>query len=133
VNPHLGAWLFPRRAIWASLLHGSLAAEDVDFWLLFPLKLAIFAAAIFIAGPAGAQKLDPRLITGCAPCHGANGISKFGEVPNLAGQNEPYLVNQLRAFHTGRRPHKEMAYMSRKLTEEEIEAIAAYFSTLPPR
>jgi cytochrome c553 len=54
-------------------------------------------------------------------------------VPILAGQNQPYLLNQLHAFQSGKRPHKEMRYMTRKLTEEEMEAIAAYFSSLPPR
>ncbi|HTV32474.1 MAG TPA: c-type cytochrome [Methylocella sp.] len=89
--------------------------------------------AVFLAAPVCAQQADTQLISGCVPCHGADGIAKFGEVPNLAAQNEPYLLNQLRAFHTGKRVHKEMRYMSRNLTEEEMEAIAAYFSSLPPR
>jgi cytochrome c553 len=54
-------------------------------------------------------------------------------VPILAGQNAPYLLNQLHAFQTGKRTHKEMRYMTRNLTEEEMEAIAAYFSSLPRR
>lgn len=97
------------------------------------MKPAIFFAALFVAAPAFAQPIDSELISECTPCHGADGISKFGDVPNLAGQNEPYLINQLRAFHTRKRPHKEMDYMSRDLTEEQIEAIATYFSNLPPR
>ncbi len=97
------------------------------------MKSAIFFVTVFLAAPACAQQVEPELISSCAPCHGADGISRFGGVPNLAGQNEPYLVNQLRAFHTGKRVHKEMRYMSRNMTEEEMEAIAAYFSSLPPR
>ncbi len=96
------------------------------------LNFAVLFAALILADRACAQ-VDPELIARCAPCHGANGIAKFGSVPNLAGQNEPYLLNQLRAFHTGKRAHKEMSYMSRDLTEAEMEAIAAYFSSLPPR
>jgi cytochrome c553 len=64
------------------------------------------------------------LISGCVPCHGADGIAKFTEVPNLAGQNEPYLLSQLQASHAGKRVHKEMDYMARKLTEEEAERLA---------
>lgn len=97
------------------------------------MKLAIFFAAVFLTAPACAQKVVPELISGCVPCHGADGIARFGEVPILAGQNQPYLLNQLHAFQSGKRPHKEMRYMTRKLTEEEMEAIAAYFSSLPPR
>ena len=88
---------------------------------------------VILATPAWAQSIDYKLISGCVPCHGADGIAKFAEVPNLAGQNEPYLLNQLHAFHAGKRVHKEMDYMARKLTEEEMEAIAAYFASLPPR
>ncbi len=96
-------------------------------------------ATLLLSNPLAAQPRERDagpvhdLISGCAPCHGIDGVSKDGEVPNLAGQNEPYLVNQLHAFHTGRREHKEMRYMSRKMTEDEIEALAAYYSSLPPR
>jgi cytochrome c553 len=92
----------------------------------------VFVALILVA-PASAQGLDMDLISGCTPCHGADGIAKSRDVPNLAGQNEAYLLNQLRAFHSGKRAHKEMRYMSRHMTEKEMEAIAAYFSSLPPR
>lgn len=93
----------------------------------------IFSAVAAFATQVSAQTIDRQLIAGCIPCHSADGISRFGEVPNLAGQNEPYLLNQLRAFHSGKRPHKQMQYMSRDLTEKEMEAIADYFSHLPPR
>jgi cytochrome c553 len=97
------------------------------------MKLAILFATVLFAAPAWAQAANPKLISGCAPCHGADGIAKFGEVPNLAGQNELYLLKQLHAFHDGKRVHKEMRYMSRNMTEKEMEAIAHYFSSLPPR
>ncbi len=97
------------------------------------MTLASFFAAISLAAPAVAQQIDPELISGCVPCHGADGIARFAEVPILAGQNELYLLNQLRAFHSGKRAHKEMRYMTRNITEKEMEAIAAYFSSLPPR
>lgn len=94
--------------------------------------LAVLVAAA-ASGPAGAQPEPPAPVARCAPCHGANGLARFGSVPNLAGQNETYLLNQLRAFHAGKRAHKEMRFMSRAMTEAEMEAIAAYFASLPPR
>jgi hypothetical protein len=69
-----------------------------------------FLCTVILATPAWAQSIDYKLISGCVPCHGADGIAKFAEVPNLAGQNEPYLLNQLHAFHAGKRVHKEMHY-----------------------
>ncbi len=73
------------------------------------------------------------MVEACAPCHGADGLAHDAEVPNLAGQNAPYLYNQLRAFRGGRRQHKEMLYMSRQLSDEDMRALAEYFSHLPPR
>jgi cytochrome c553 len=73
------------------------------------------------------------LLQSCVPCHGMDGIGRDAEIPNLAGQNELYLTNQLRAFRDGRRAHKEMLYMSRTMTEDDMKALAAYFANLPPR
>ena len=50
--------------------------------------------------------------------------------PNLAGQHDRYLVTQLQNFRSGKRPHKEMRYMSRHLTDEEIAAVAQYYMQL---
>jgi cytochrome c553 len=54
-------------------------------------------------------------------------------VPHLAGQNERYLFNQMMAFRTGKRVHKEMRYMARHMSVAEIAALAAYYAALPPR
>ncbi len=42
--------------------------------------------------------------------------------PHLAAQNELYLYNQLLAFRSGRRPHKEMRYMARSISLAEAQA-----------
>ena len=76
------------------------------------MKIATLFVALFLVAPACAQQAAPELISGCVPCHGANGIARYGEVPILAGQNAPYLLNQLHAFQTGKRTHKEMRYMN---------------------
>jgi cytochrome c553 len=96
------------------------------------MKRSTLLAAMFLSTTAQAQMAD-HAISDCAPCHGTDGISKSDDVPNLAGQNYTYLLNQLRAFHAGKRAHKEMRTMSRHMTEEDMEAIADYFSSLPPR
>lgn len=80
---------------------------------------------------AGAESLSP--ISACAPCHGLDGIGHDAEIPNLAGQNELYLLNQLRAFRDKRRRHKEMLYIGRKLSDADMKSLAAYFASLPPR
>lgn len=96
-----------------------------------PLIAAL--ACALVATAASAQHRAVDIIRDCVPCHGEEGIAKDAEVPHLAGQNERYLYNQLKAFHTGKRGHKEMKVMSRRMTEEEMEAIAIYYASLPPR
>jgi cytochrome c553 len=73
----------------------------------------------------------PAHIEACSPCHGIDGIARDVEVPHLAGQNIVYLYNQLRAFRSGQRKHKEMNYMSRTMTAGEMESLADYFASLP--
>lgn len=95
--------------------------------------LRIAGLAVLLASlPAVAQEQRPRdHITQCFACHGDDGIAKDREVPHLAGQNEVYLLNQLRHFKNGKRPHKEMRVMSRVMSDEEMREIAAYFAALP--
>ncbi|PSC06366.1 cytochrome C [Alsobacter soli] len=95
-------------------------------------RLGLAVAVFLSAGAAAAQTARrPVQLDACAPCHGYDGIAKDVEVPHLAGQNVVYLLNQLKAFRTGKRPHKEMRYMSRHMTEQEFEALAEYYAALP--
>jgi len=90
---------------------------------------ALLSAALPAAGTA-AEVRD--LVKECAYCHGDAGIAKSADVPNLAGQHRVYLLNQLKAFRSGKRPHKDMRYMSRQMTDAEMRAIADYYGSLPP-
>ncbi len=47
------------------------------------------------------------------------------------GQHDRYLFNQLQAFKSGKRTHKEMRYMSRQLTDEEMTAVSQYYANMP--
>ncbi len=90
------------------------------------------AAVTLMWRNVGAQAAPlPQAVAECAACHGADGIGKDVEIPNLAGQHELYLYTQLQNFKTGKRPHKEMRYESRHLTDEEMRDLARYFSQLP--
>jgi cytochrome c553 len=106
------------------------------FRVIAAALFALAAGATARAQGAGGRELTVgkhSMVEACAPCHGADGLAHDAEVPNLAGQNAAYLYNQLRAFRSGRRPHKEMLYMSRKLSDEDLRALAQYFSLLSPR
>jgi len=71
----------------------------------------------------------------CSTCHGARGISVAPMFPNLAAQQAPYLVAQLKAFRDRSRadPHAQafMWGMAAQLTDSAIADIAAYFAAQP--
>ncbi len=117
--------------------------KNPAFRVLAAALLVLAAGATARAQAPGGRETTPggreltvgkhSMVDACAPCHGADGLAHDAEVPNLAGQNGAYLYNQLRAFRSGRRQHKEMLYMSRQLSDEDMRALAEYFSHLPPR
>ncbi len=65
----------------------------------------------------------------CFACHGVNGVSLNPEFPSLAGQNKNYIIKQLKAFKNGDRKSPIMAPMVGRLDEEDMEAVAEYFSS----
>ena len=66
----------------------------------------------------------------CAGCHGADGVSAGLPGPTLAGQDEAYLVNALRAYKTGKRDNPMMSPMVADMSDDELVDVAAYFSSL---
>lgn len=67
----------------------------------------------------------------CAACHGAAGVSSLAAWPNLAGQNAPYLLAQLRAFKNGERKDPVMSTQVLSLTDDDMANLAVYFESLP--
>jgi len=73
----------------------------------------------------------------CSACHGVDGNATSPNFPRLAGQPERYVTLQLDSFraHDRRDPagYEYMWGLSRKLTDAQIDAIAAYFHAQAPR
>lgn len=71
----------------------------------------------------------------CAYCHGEGGNSTKSEVPNLAGQNPAYLLEQVHQFADGRRKNEFMQGMIKALKDDEKVGVVLYFSrqTVLPR
>lgn len=79
-----------------------------------------------------ASKGDPeRGVPACLSCHSENHAPEF---PTLAGQYAAYLANQLRVWRGGGRDRTAygqiMATVARRLTDRQIEDVAAYFASL---
>jgi cytochrome c553 len=66
----------------------------------------------------------------CSSCHGPAGISSSELWPNLAGQKKGYLVKQIKAYRDGVRTDPTMSSMAKIIPEDQIENVAAYFSSL---
>lgn len=66
----------------------------------------------------------------CAACHGTNGVSPSPLWPNLAGQQEAYLVKQMKDFREGKRTDATMAPMAAGLSDSDIENLAAYYAKM---
>jgi cytochrome c553 len=66
----------------------------------------------------------------CAVCHGLDGLAKIAEAPNLAGQTEGYLVEQITAFKSGERQNEMMSVVVQNLSPTDIDDLAAYYSAI---
>ncbi len=72
----------------------------------------------------------------CANCHGENGKGKSeinNVFPVIGGQTKDYIVKQLKDLRSGDRhndPAGMMGNIARKLSDEEIDAVAEYASGL---
>ncbi len=107
---------------------------------------ALAAAAIMAgAGAATAQELNGKRLymkKTCVACHGINGSKAILDYPNLAGQEKDYLANQMKDIKSGDRVGSEdgsgnprtegMKGVMHLVSDEEMDAIAAWLSELPP-
>src|SRR5690348_11980605 len=73
----------------------------------------------------------------CSNCHGVTGNSRSPMFPNLAGQQDAYIVAQLTGFraHSRRDPagFEYMWGLSHKLTDNQIKELAAHFAAQTPQ
>jgi len=93
---------------------------------MITLALALTATAAQAGGDPAAGKTKSAV---CAGCHGADGNSMNPEWPKLAGQHAGYLAKQLKDYKSGSRENATMNAMAAPLSEQEIENLAAYFSS----
>ena len=76
---------------------------------------------------------DPK-VPACAACHGPSEQRRTPGGPELAGQNLPYLAEQLRLWREGKRGGGPRAHLmvaaAQDLEDEDIDALAAYYASL---
>ncbi|HUN90689.1 MAG TPA: cytochrome c [Burkholderiaceae bacterium] len=91
---------------------------------------ATLAASTTAAHADGSAKAGRAKAKTCEACHGLDGVSKIPEAPNLAGQVEAYLVEQLNSFKSGARSNAMMSVIGPTLSPQDIADLAAYYSSI---
>lgn len=77
------------------------------------------------------QKTGRKVAAVCANCHGEGGNSIRPDVPNLAGQNTAYLIEQMRQFGDGLRRNEFMQGMIRAMATDEKVGLALFYARQP--
>jgi len=90
------------------------------------LALVILFSSHLQAGDAAKGKEKAGV---CAGCHAVDGNSVLAVTPKLAGQGEKYLVKQLNDFKSKERDNATMFTFANMLSEDDINNVAAYFSS----
>lgn len=94
------------------------------------LLMALISNLPIISYAAGDAAAGKSKAASCAMCHGAEGVSANDIWPNLAGQKQGYLKKQMKAFKDGTRKDPMMSPMAAPLSDDDIDNLAAYFSSL---
>jgi len=66
----------------------------------------------------------------CKKCHNSDGISDDEEIPSIAGQRATYLYKQLHDFKIEVREDDDMKKVAKKMSEEQMVHVSAWFSSL---
>jgi cytochrome c553 len=97
--------------------------------------ISILSLAFLLAMHGGAEaqgdvKAGREEAHKCEACHGLDGLAKIVEAPNLAGQNEQYMIEQLKAFASGERKNEMMSVIASALSPKDIADLAAFYAAI---
>lgn len=68
------------------------------------------------------------LANNCIGCHGTGGSSTGPATPSIAGVSEDTFIEAMKGYKSGDRPATIMGRIAKGYSDEEIEAMAGYFS-----
>src|SRR5437660_8963853 len=95
--------------------------------------LAVLGTGLLAGTPAAnaADDIEAKA-QACAACHGNNGVpSDPKTIPVIWGQEQSYLMKQLRDFRNGERNSAVMSPLAKNLAEGDLRPMAAYFAAKP--
>jgi len=95
---------------------------------LMTVWLFALLGVVGVAQAAGNVAAGKAKAEGCAECHGANG--EGDEAPKLAGQAQSELVKAMQDYKSGKRANSAMREAMDKLSDSDLENLAAYYASL---
>ena len=99
---------------------------------VFQLLLALCAiCSATLSDAADPKAALARVQQVCAACHGIDGNSQVADNPKIGGQYPDYLAKALRDYQSGLRKSPVMAGFVDKLSNQDIENLAAYYASQP--
>jgi len=93
------------------------------------IALTLLVGIVGTVNAAGNVEAGKTKSATCMACHGADGNAAITIYPKLAGQHPDYIVKQLKDFKSGARKDPIMAGMVAGLSPQDMEDLAAYFSS----
>ncbi len=95
------------------------------------IQILTLGAWLGAASWVQAQAPDPLQVrswaASCANCHGTDGRAQPG-MASLAGASKDDLLKKMLDFKAGRQPATIMHQLAKGYSDDQIEAIAAYFA-----
>jgi sulfide dehydrogenase cytochrome subunit len=85
------------------------------------------AAVVVLAWIAPASGAPPAGAAACSGCHAAS-AAIVSPGPRLVGRDAADIVNAMQEFRTGKRPATIMDRIAKGFTDDEIQAIAAWYA-----
>ncbi len=104
------------------------------YWMVFGLSLASMASVCY-AEDAALVKNGKVLAYTCHGCHGIEGYKNAYptySVPKVGGQHAKYLHDALKEYASGDRAHSTMHAQAASLSDQDFEAITAFFQGSGP-
>lgn len=115
-------------------IHKSIQTNNrPDLFTLIVLLACVSLSACSDVPPSANAEAGMQKAQICGQCHGQDGISIIPIYPNLAGQKQAYMEMQLRAFRSGERINAAMTPHARRLSDQDIVDLSAYYANMDPR
>ncbi len=95
----------------------------------FKYVLTVGALAFAVSSGASAGGASAVMLSDtCAGCHGTDGDSAGPASPTIAGISNDYFVELMQGFASGEVPSTIMGRIAKGYSEDEIKAMAKYYS-----